>query len=282
MQWNAKLYHDNSAIQYRIGEAAIDRLKPQVGERILEIGCGPGDLTQIIARHIDPGEITAIDISQNMIDQANATLVKSGMKNVRFACIDAMAIQFNAEFDAIFSNEAIHWIPTQRALYKKMYKALKQRGRIMLSTLGDPAEPGDTKENGEFSNGLDIHPIEIAAFDAVLHTPEFSQLHHDYNDPLDMHQRKTYTQKLLEAAHFSSIHLETRDFFAIFKNLDAFFAYREATLWVVLFGVFPLNIRATIQSKVKAQFPQIIEKVKGEQHTTFFEKLPVLFISAEK
>jgi len=61
MEWNADLYDRNSSLQFRVGQVAIERLNPQDCERILEIGCGLGRLTGLIAQKIPNGEIIAID-----------------------------------------------------------------------------------------------------------------------------------------------------------------------------------------------------------------------------
>lgn len=198
-----------------------------------------------------------------------------------------MAIRFDAEFDAIFSNQAIHWIQTQRLLYKKMNKVLKPRGRILLSTLGDPAESSNSEENGDSSAGINVSAIEAAALITVSHTPELEQFFQVLNSTSqilngvsNMHERKPLTQKMLEGANFTRIQFETRDFFVRYETLDAFFSSRQAYIWPAILHVIPENIRATTLSKIKAQ---IKKQVTGDtQGAKFVERYPVLFISAEK
>ena len=144
MEWNADQYYRNANMQYRVGQVAIEQLNPQDGERILEIGCGPGRLTTLIAQKIPNGEVLATDLSQNMIEKAGESMTLSGLTNVQFACINALTMQFGNEFDAIFSNFAVQWVFQPRRLYKKLYKALKPGGRIVITV---PAQTADITLN---------------------------------------------------------------------------------------------------------------------------------------
>ncbi len=133
MEWDANLYKEHSDLQFRIGKVAIVQLKPRDGERILEIGCGTGGLTALIAKSIPRGRITAVDISRNMVEKTRQTLIQSGVHNVEFECLDAMAMTYNNEFDAIFSNAVIHLICWKDLLFQRLYEALRPGGRIVLT-----------------------------------------------------------------------------------------------------------------------------------------------------
>ena len=63
LKWDAELYKGSSAVQYKLGLMAIERLEPVDKEKILEIGSGNAMLTIEIARYIPNGSITAIEIS---------------------------------------------------------------------------------------------------------------------------------------------------------------------------------------------------------------------------
>lgn len=133
MEWDANLYNEHSDLQFRIGQVGIAQLKPKDDERILEIGCGAGRLTALIAKATPRGRITATDISHNMVEKARETLAQSGVTNADFECIDAMAITYNNEFDAIFSNAVIHMICWKDLLFQRLYAALKSGGRMVLT-----------------------------------------------------------------------------------------------------------------------------------------------------
>jgi ubiquinone/menaquinone biosynthesis C-methylase UbiE len=153
MEWDANTYIQHSDYQFRIGQAAIAQLTPRDSEYVLEIGCGAGQLTVEIAKQIPNGRILATDISQNMVEKARETVALNGVSNVQFMCIDACEIQYDREFDAIFSNATIHLIYHKKRLFEKMYAALKPGGRVMLTAGFTPLE-GTRKglERAQFIN----------------------------------------------------------------------------------------------------------------------------------
>ncbi len=170
MEWDANLYNEHSNYQFRIGQVAVAQLKPRDGERILEIGCGAGKLTALIAKQIPKGRITATDISQNMIEKARETVAQSGVTNVDFECIDAVAIQYDSEFDAIFSNATIHMIWRKKRLYERLYAALKPGGRMVLTAAFTPIQATRRGlEWAHFSNiNLTIQDFECDAKELSL------------------------------------------------------------------------------------------------------------------
>jgi trans-aconitate methyltransferase len=104
-----------------LGQAALDLLDPQRGERILDIGCGDGTLTKRIAEQ--GAAVTGIDNSLEMIHAAHA-------KGVDALVVDASDMHFDSEFDAAFSNAALHWMPDKSAVAAGIFRALKAGGRF--------------------------------------------------------------------------------------------------------------------------------------------------------
>ena len=120
-QWNAADYARVGSFVPQLGAAAVDLLDPQPGEHILDVGCGDGVLTKAI---IDRGaSVVGIDNSANMIDAAKA----AGLDAHR---LDAADMRFDAEFDAAFSNAALHWMLDKVAVAAAVFRALKPGGRF--------------------------------------------------------------------------------------------------------------------------------------------------------
>jgi trans-aconitate methyltransferase len=111
----------------------LDKLKLQPGERVLDVGCGDGKITADVARRVPEGSVTGIDRSETMIGLAYRSVHRS---NVEFRVLDAQALDYTDEFDAVFSNSAIHWMPDQFAVVQGIARALKPAGRIFLSMGG--------------------------------------------------------------------------------------------------------------------------------------------------
>lgn len=123
-QWNATLYEDKHAFIWQYGEELLNLLSPQAGERILDLGCGTGQLTAKIA--MAGATVLGIDSDPTMLDKA-----KYNYPQLQFALADARNFQVEQPFDAIFSNAVLHWILEPDAVIRSIYQALKPRGRFV-------------------------------------------------------------------------------------------------------------------------------------------------------
>jgi trans-aconitate 2-methyltransferase len=123
-RWDATLYQGSYAFVWQYGEELLNLLSPQPGERILDVGCGTGQLTQQIA--LVGAEVMGIDASLSMVEQA-----RHNYPDLKFAVADARDFQFEQPFDAVFSNAALHWILEPDAVIRCIYQALKPGGRFV-------------------------------------------------------------------------------------------------------------------------------------------------------
>ena len=123
-QWDPGLYDSKNSFVWKYGEELIQLLAPQPGERILDLGCGTGHLTNLIAE--TGAEVIGIDNSPKMLEQA-----RRGYPALRFELADGQNFNFAEAFDAVFSNAAIHWMNDQRAVTQCIWQALKPGGRFV-------------------------------------------------------------------------------------------------------------------------------------------------------
>ncbi len=122
--WNTSLYENNHSFVWQYGEDLLQLLAPQPEERILDIGCGTGQLT---AKITDTSAIAVgIDADTDMIAKA-----KSNYPQIQFSVTDAREFHTETPFDAVFSNAALHWIPQADVVINRIYQALKPRGRFV-------------------------------------------------------------------------------------------------------------------------------------------------------
>jgi trans-aconitate 2-methyltransferase len=129
-KWDAELYEARHGFVWRLGEGVVDFLNPQPGERILDLGCGTGQLTQKIA---DSGaNVLGLDASPDMIGQA-----RQNYPNLQFVLANAAALQFENEFDAVFSNAALHWMLDRAGVIAGVARALKRGGRFVAELGGN-------------------------------------------------------------------------------------------------------------------------------------------------
>jgi len=121
-RWSAERYARHAAFVPALGSSVVDALAPAEGERILDVGCGDGVLTEIIAA--SGAHVVGVDQSPAMVRAA----VARGL-DARVA--DARRLPFEAEFDAAFSNAALHWIPEIDAVLASVQRALVAGGRFV-------------------------------------------------------------------------------------------------------------------------------------------------------
>jgi len=122
--WDTELYEAQHSFVWKMGEAMLAALGAQSGERILDLGCGTGQLTSAIAA--SGAEVLGLDASPEMIGQA-----RQNFPGLQFTLQNAGGMQFDAEFDAIFSNAALHWMLDAEAVAAAMSKALLEGGRLV-------------------------------------------------------------------------------------------------------------------------------------------------------
>lgn len=126
--WNPEQYAENARFVADLGMPVVDLLAPRSGERILDLGCGDGVLTRKLA---DMGcEVVGVDGSPEMIDAAR----KLGLDA---RVMDGHGLTFDNEFDAVFSNAALHWMKRPEKVVEGVWRALKPGGRFVAECGGE-------------------------------------------------------------------------------------------------------------------------------------------------
>lgn len=128
-KWNSTLYDDKHKYVSQYGEDLMTILNPQKEENILDIGCGTGDLANEISKA--GALVTGIDSSPAMIEAA-----RGKYPHIRFHLQDGEEDRFVAQFHAVFSNAAIHWMKNQRQVVQNSYNALLPKGRFIAELGG--------------------------------------------------------------------------------------------------------------------------------------------------
>lgn len=123
--WNATLYDNSHDFVAKFGVGIFSWLQPKVGEHILDLGCGTGDLTPKIAA--TGAKVLGVDSSAEMVVAA-----KAKFPTISFQQADARNLPFSNQFDVIFSNAVLHWIPEKEKAIASMYQSLKKGGRIVV------------------------------------------------------------------------------------------------------------------------------------------------------
>lgn len=120
--WSPRDYASHASFVPALGRSLLERLGPQPGERILDLGCGDGTLTLELAART--GSVVGIDASLAMVEVARAAGVDARL-------MSATAMTFDGEFDAVFSNAVLHWIADAEAVLRGVNRALVPGGRFV-------------------------------------------------------------------------------------------------------------------------------------------------------
>lgn len=157
--WDPSLYACNGRFVALMADSLVELLHPQPGERILDLGCGDGFLTRRIAE--SGATVIGVDASPHMIAAAREGGVDAHLHN-------GESLPFVNEFDAVFSNAALHWMNDHEAMLAGVYRALKPGGRFvaecggqgnvaairvaLLAVLGELGIAPEQIENNQFHN----------------------------------------------------------------------------------------------------------------------------------
>lgn len=174
--WNPGAYDENHGFVSEYGRDLLDLLAPESGDRVLDVGCGTGHLTAEIAA--SGAAVIGIDAAPEMIEQA-----RQEYHDLTFEQADVRTYDPAGQFDAVFSNAALHWIPgdDHDAVLSTVAAALGDDGRFVAELGGrgnvsaitdalaaeltargdDGAHPWYFPSIGEYSPRVESHGMEV-------------------------------------------------------------------------------------------------------------------------
>jgi len=120
--WSASDYAKNGRFVQELAGPVFSTLAAKPGERILDLGCGDGTLT---------AEIRALGADVLGVDLSDELLAVARMKGLNVRKVDGHALDFVSEFDAVFSNAALHWMRNPKLVMAGVARALRPRGRFV-------------------------------------------------------------------------------------------------------------------------------------------------------
>ena len=126
--WDTQAYERNGAFVHGLAGGVLEWLNAQMGEYILDLGCGDGQLSQRLAA--TGAYVLGVDASPEMIAAARERGIEAEQAN-------AENLPFHdATFDAVFSNAVLHWVRDQDAMLAQVHRVLKPGGRFVAEMGG--------------------------------------------------------------------------------------------------------------------------------------------------
>ena len=119
----------------RIGWRAVEPIKLQPGERVLDVGCGAGATTMDLAKIVGAkGAVTGVDISDNLLGVAREREPKAGSARISWISADAQTYAFRpSSFDAIYSRFGVMFFEDPKAAFENLRLATRDGGRMSFS-----------------------------------------------------------------------------------------------------------------------------------------------------
>ena len=169
-KWDPNRYAENVRFVSELGQGVVELLAPRPGERILDLGCGDGVLTEQLASL--GCDVLGVDGSREMIEAASA-------QGVEARVMDGQELSFENEFDAVFSNAALHWMKRPDDVIAGVARGLRPGGRFV-------AEFGGGDNVAQVVNALS-ECLSSRGIDADRINPWYFPSPDDYRDKLIHH-----------------------------------------------------------------------------------------------
>lgn len=171
MAWNAELYKEKHAFVFQYGNSLLEWLEPKEGEKILDLGCGTGELTAQLAA--TGAQVTGLDSSADMIASA-----KQHFPGINFIVADATSFTLPEKFNAVFSNATLHWIRNKEKVLDRIHQHLLPGGRLVLE-MGGKGNVDDI--TGALDKAMQNHGYTYKPFWYFPSVGEYTSLLEEYD-----------------------------------------------------------------------------------------------------
>ncbi|TLS27605.1 hypothetical protein PpBr36_04838 [Pyricularia pennisetigena] len=237
----AKGYTVNNATQHNAGLFLLDRLAVKPGMHVLDVGCGPGNLTAHIAELVGPtGKVVGVDPSKERI--ALAQELATTRPNLTFQVGQAEDLSRFADgsFDIVYVNSTFHWIGDQARAVREFYRVLKQGG----GRVGISGGSGDFEAEHE----------RVKA--RVMKQPPFCQ-YPDTDGVGPKFVKRAEMENLLSLAGFVDCTMVINKFVKEVKDGYAMIEWLDTSSSGKTYGGIPLELRPQAKEVMKREWDKV-------------------------
>lgn len=211
--WDAKLYADLAKPQYSIAVNLLKKYAFEGNEKVLDVGCGTGNITTLIADKVPAGKVIGIDFSDNMINFAKQ--VHSSVSNLLFEQKSVTDIAYADKFNLITSFNTLHWVKEKEIAIQKLFEHLNAQGHLLVSML---------------RSSFDMEPMNIALTQTVK-DPKWHPYFAEFQSPYYLYNVKSKDYKeLLVNSGFTILFFEENCYNLTFATKEDLAAWCESWL----------------------------------------------------
>jgi len=235
--WDSNKYSTIANLQAQVSKELIEQLNLKETDKVLDVGCGVGDITFKVAEIVKSGHVVGIDSSSSMVEKCNESLKTKNISNINFVQKGITELNFSNEFDVIYSNSVFHWVKEPKRAIDLMYKSLNQGGTLSI----------------QFPLLNDAHPM-IVIFSKVIEKLNFKEEFKNWEFPWFVPTLQEF-KNLMKQYDFENIKVYTMNI--EHNNINSSTLYNS-------FDSAGLNMFTSILSsqkeeKFKAEFKKEIE-----------------------
>lgn len=139
--WNPELYRRYEDERTRPAQELLARVPLPAAQRVVDLGCGPGNSTELLVRRYPGAQVTGIDNDAAMIDSARQRLPGVAFEQADMADIASWSPLLGAAPDLIFANAALQWTGDHEVLIPQLFAALAPGGVLAIQMPDNRDEP---------------------------------------------------------------------------------------------------------------------------------------------
>lgn len=243
-EFDGSKYREGSTHQKEWGARLIEELQLLGHERVLDLGCGDGALSARIAALLPLGRVMGVDASRGMIEVASA----KSEENLTFLIMDINRLDFNEEFDVVFSNAALHWVKDHRLLLSNIGKSLKRGGLLRANFAGE----------GNCESFFKVIRETVVS-------NEFARFFSGFDWPWYMPSVDEYAS-LAREAHFSEVDVWGENADRFFPGESEMIRWLDQPSLVPFLAVVPEDVKSRFRDHVVRR---MVEETRQEDGTCF-------------
>lgn len=232
----AKGYTFVSDTQYDAGIFLLKKLGNILGTRVLDVGCGPGNLTAHIAELVgDTGSVVGVDPSRERI----AIALEQVMPNLSFyeGKAEDLSLFPSVSIDVVFVNSTFHWVEDQPLALKEFARVLKPGGRLGISG-----------GSGDYVAALEKIKADVLSREPFRLYPE--------KNPAKFLKRREL-ESFLDNAGFSKREIVINTIIKSAKDPEAMIRWLDMSSSGKTYGDIPLELRPKAREEMKQEWNKL-------------------------